>query len=332
MIAGFPISWLLVEIFSITLFFICITHATRQENPQLKILELFGFMFCAALFENVGVNFSHTYYYDPRRIMMIGDVPLEILFIEASTWYAAFTLANKLNVPVWAKPFIVGLFSSIQDMTIDPPAVYDRYAITDLVEAERVNDLYSGAFGKGILSGQWNWSTPGYETGFFGIPFFNFSGWMYMMAYYTALILIGRWLYEKYDKKIIAYSYPFISGILGVVLLASPLNVFLLYGHFDFTQSTYSSELTMLCLNFSFAIALLVAFRKRVLSFDLKEDGVIIFGLPIILHLFDIMYAFILNIEIAYAPVVIVSGIHFTYLYLVYKKNKQLNESVLVHN
>lgn len=324
-----PISWLLVEIFSIILFFICLNHASKQENSIFYILELFGFVLGAGLFENVGVNISHTYYYDTRRIMMIGSVPLEILFIEAATWYAAINLALKLNFPKWAIPFVVGLLGSVQDMTVDPAAVFDTYAITDQAIADAVNTSHPEALGNGIQSGQWNWTNPGYDGGFFGIPVFNFSGWMYLMAFYTIFVLIGRWLYQKYSYAAIGFLYPFVAGVMNVVCLGTPLNRLLLFGNLDPTQSTIISETIMLCLNYGFAIALLIIFRKRASKINLKQDGYILFLLPIAMHLYDIIYAFVQQVEIAYIPVILISSIHFAYLFIVYQNNKRIDNTIL---
>ncbi len=329
MIFGTPISWLMVEIFSLVLFFMCINHAIKQDRPFIKILELFGFVLGAAIFENVGTNVVHTYYYDARRLMMIGGVPLEILFIEASIWYAAFNLVRKLNVPVWAIPFVVGLFGSVQDMTIDPAAVFDTFALAQPL-ADTINISHPGALGNGILSGQWNWTNPGYEGGFFGIPFYNFSGWMYLMAFYSAFVLIGRWLTEKTNSNIIGYSYPFIAGVLQAFSFSNPLSRYALFGNIDPFQSTSASELTMLCINFAFAIILIVAFTKRLKPIDIKKDGLILFGLPIIIHLYDIIYAFAKGTVVAYLPVLVVSAIHFAYLFLVYRQNKKLTESLSI--
>lgn len=323
MIFGTPVSWFLVEIFSLVLFFMSINHAIKQENPFIKVLELFGFVLGAAIFENVGTNVVHTYYYDIRRIMMIGGVPLEILLMEASIWYAAFNLVKKLNVPVWAIPFIVGLFGSVQDMTIDPAAVFDTYAVSQNV-ADTINVSHPGALGNGIISGQWNWTNPGYDGGFFGIPFYNFSGWMYLMAFYSAWVLLGRWLYKKLKFNWIAYAYPFVAGVLQAFSFSNPLSRYALFGNLDPFQSTLMSELVMLIVNFAFAIFLIIAFRKRMTAIDLKKDGLILFGFPVIIHLYDIIYAFAKGTTVAYVPVLLISAIHFVYLFLVFRQNKKL--------
>lgn len=199
MIFGTPVTWLMAEIFSLVLFFIIIKHATKQENPAIRIFEFIGLIIAAALYENVGVA-GGIYDYDLHRVLMVGKVPLEILLLEAEIWYVALMLTEKMRLPNWAKPFVVGLFASVQDMTLDPSAVYDLHD-----------------FGAG-LSGQWNWAKY-YDGTFFGIPFFNFSGWLYMMAYFTAFVLLGRWMYKKTKNKFIGNGYPWVAGILTPLLL-----------------------------------------------------------------------------------------------------------------
>jgi hypothetical protein len=322
MILGMPVSWLCVEVVSLVLFFACIIHASRQENAAVKLLELFAFVVSAAIFENVGVNVARSYVYDLRRVAMVGSVPLEILFIEAGIWYAAFNLVERLRLPAWARPFAVGFFASVQDMTIDPAAVFDRYALTDATLAARWNGDHPGALGNGILSGQWSWTYPGYEGGFFGIPFFNFSGWMYLMAYFTAFILLGRWLSQKLGgRKGFAYGYPFLASILNMAALATPVNIFMLFAAPIVPQHTKTAELVMLCVNYGIAIALLFVFRKRIGAIDLKADG-LVFAVPVLLHLFDIVYAFALGTKVAYVPVLVVSAIHIAYLACIYAKSR----------
>jgi hypothetical protein len=303
MIFGTPVTWFIVEIIAAVLFLVCIVHASRQEHGILRILELLGFVFYSAIFENIGV-FTHIYDYNLNRVMLIGKVPIEILLIEAVIFYASFQLVAKLRIPNWAKPFAVGFLSSFQDMSLDPSAVFDLHLLD------------------GILSGQWNW-TPRYEGAFFGIPFFNFSGWMYLMAYYSAAVLVGRWLYAKYKKEAIGYLYPFVGGLLGVVLLVSPLTQFLLFGMPFFPIYTRGAEIALLAVNFAIGLGLLLRYQKLDSPFDLKADYPI-FVIPLILHVVDLVLAFALKLEAAYIPVVAVSLIHMGYLAFVYLKGRKV--------
>ncbi|WP_084127475.1 hypothetical protein [Demequina sp. NBRC 110054] len=327
MLFGSPISWVLTELFAVIVFFACMYHATKQSKPFIRILELFGFVVGAALFENVGVFEAHTYYYDVRRVLMVGGVPLEILFLEAAIWYAAFNLALRLVRKLWAVPFVVGLFGSIQDMTVDPSAVFDRYALSADVAA-KVEGLYPGAFGEGGLSGQWNWSNPGYDGGFFDIPWYNFSGWMYLMVWFTAWVLVGRWLHSKFENNVVGFTYPILAGVLNVVTIATPLTRFLLFGwgSIETGEGSAAPQLTLLCFNYALAIMLLAVFWRSRTKIDLRRNGWVIFGVPIALHVFDIVYAFAMGTTVAYVPALVVGAIHVAFLALVLVKNKSAAE------
>lgn len=319
MIAGFPISWLVVEFLSYGLFVAVLVHASRQKNATVKMIELFAFVVGAAIFENAGVLRAHAYSYDLRRLVLVGSVPLQILMLEAVIWYAAFTLVERLALPDWAKPFGVGLFGSVQDMTIDPAAVFDRYALTDPAQIDQWNTLYPGSLGAGGLSGQWNWTNPGYSDMFFNIPWYNFSGWMYLMFYFTLWVLLGRWTFSKLRIAVVGWVYPFVGSVLVPLSLGTPINVFLLFGVPFFPRGSMVVELGLVCFNFGLAMVILFLYRKRLTEIVLKRDGWVVFGIPVFLHLFDAVYAFGLGTAIAYVPVVVVSLIHLAYLVLVFR-------------
>ena len=86
------------------------------------------------------------------RLIMIGVVPLSILMFEAVIFYSALRFAETMNFPKWAIPFVVGILGVLQDMTIDPAAVFDLHLVN------------------GAMEGRWNW-TSHYDKMFFGIPF-----------------------------------------------------------------------------------------------------------------------------------------------------------------
>lgn len=298
-----PITWLVAEILVSILFVVCIIHASKQEHGTIKVLELFGFIFYSAIFENIGVYFQ-AYDYNLHRIMLIGKVPIEVLMVEAVIFYATLQLARKLHIPGWGMPFVVGFLASFQDMSLDPAAVFDLHLLD------------------GVMSGQWNW-TFRYAGSFVGIPFYNFSGWMYLMAYYVLAIQVGWWLYMKYQKEWVGYLYPFVGGLLGVALLVSPITRFLLFVNPFFSMYTQGAELTILVINYLLGLGILLRYQKVNQSFDLKRDYPI-FVVPLVLHLYDILLVFALNLQVAYLPVLLVSAIHLGYLLYLYLKGKKL--------
>ena len=294
MIFGTPLTWFLAEILSVVLFVVCLIHASKQKDAVLRILELVAFLLYSGIFENIGV-YAKIYDYDLHRIMLVGKVPAGILLFEAVIFYVGLRLTEFLDIPNWGKPFVVGFLASLQDMTMDPAAVFDLHSFN------------------GVISGQWNW-TPHYAGGFFNIPYFNFTGWMSMMVYYTAFILIGECLYKKNQQPFVGYIYPFAAALLSVILMVSPLNQLVLFGAPLVPLYTKNVELVLLVINFSIACLILLKCQKPTRAFNFWRDGIVI-AIPFVLHLYDIMVAFALRIEVAYVPVVLVSAIHLLYLF-----------------
>jgi uncharacterized membrane protein len=307
MVLGTPATWLIAEVLVSILFIYCIVHASKQEHGILKILELCGFIFYSAIFENIGV-YTQIYDYNLNRIMLIGKVPIEVLMVEGIIFYASLQLVNKLHIPSWGKPFAVGFLSSFQDMSLDPSAVFDLHKLD------------------GVMSGQWNW-TFRYDGTFFGIPFFNFSGWMYLMAYYVLAIQVGMWLYKKYKKEWIGYVYPFVGGLAAAILLVSPITQFLLFVNPFFPMYTRGAEMAILAVNYLVGLGILLRFMKVDQPFELKSP---IFIIPLVLHLFDLAIAFALQLQIAYVPVVTVSLLHMAFLAFVYARGKALRNTAAV--
>ena len=69
----------------------------------------------------------------------------------------------------------------------------------------------------------------------------------------------------------------------------------------------------MLSLILIISIAIMFKYRKRDTIINIK-DYPVIWLIPLILHLFDIILAFSLKITIAYIPVLLFAGIHLGYL------------------
>ena len=302
-----PITWAIAELFAFILFFYCVADAMKRGDNKTRIyrvLELFGFIVYAGLFENIGV-LGNTYNYSLDRLVMVGVVPLSILLFEAVIFYSAMQFAEKCNFPKWAIPIVVGFLGVLQDLTIDPAAVFDLHMVN------------------GIMEGRWNWTTH-YDSMLFGIPFFNFSGWFMLMLYYTMLIQLGRKFHEKSGyKRNIGIAYLILAPILGVLLIISPITQFILFLYPIFPLFlNRTAEIVMLSLIAVVSIATLIKCRKRSLDIDRKDISVI-WVIPLILHAFDIVLAFSLGITIAYIPVLLFAGIHLGYLayYIFRKKN-----------
>ena len=205
------------------------------------------------------------------------------------------------DMPKWSAIWVIGQYASFHDMGIDPVYVHDRY-------------LFNG-----VLSGQWNWHLH-YTDAFFGIPFFNFSGWLYMTGIYAAMIYLGRWIHQKYNTNFVAVAYPLVSGLLLIV-------PFSLVGFVLITGDTRMGELVRMIVNFIFPIILLVLYGKRLRPIDLKKHR-IVFVVPIVLHLYNLVVGFGLGITISYIPITVAAVLHFAFLYFLYAKAKRTTSTV----
>ena len=304
MINNYPVTWIIMEVMSVVLFAICMVHALKSERPRQQLFELCCFVLAAGIFEHFGV-LTGNYWYSQERFMMFGLIPLSILLIEAVTMYAAMVLFDYLNMPKWCIIWFVGLLSMVQDFSIDPVYVNDTYVFD------------------GLAQGHWNWKIY-YEPTFFGIPFFNFSSWFYMTGLYAGLIAWGRQLYARKKKEWIGTAYPFLSAIFLLIPLIPTALLLIKPIYSDNSTFLFWYELIAMVLNFAFGAWLIVKYWKKMSPVNNKKDGVVIFVLPAVLHLYDLAVGFGLGIKQSYIPVVVFTALHLGYLYLVYRKSKNV--------
>lgn len=296
MIGSYPITWLVTELLSVVLFLVCLFHAQRQEDHRFETLKLMMFVLGSAIFEHVGVLFTKTYSYDQHRIMMFGLIPLSILLIESCLVYTAMTLFQYLHMPKWTSLWVVGLLSTFMDFAIDPVYVNDTYLLG------------------GTMSGQWNWVTS-YSGNYFGIPFFNFTGWIYMCGYYALLLYFNEWLAGK-RKSAWLHKY---NPILSSLFLILPL---MLTGRALVGSGSKVREIVLLVFACSFAIALMIGYRKRREPVDFRKDSIIII-VPAVLQGYNIVVMLVRGISPAYIPVTVTTIILCVYLGFLYNNRKR---------
>ena len=254
------------------------------------------FVFGSAIFEHVGVLYTKTYSYDPHRIMMFGLIPLSILLIESCLVYTAMTVFKYLHMPKWTSLWVVGLLSTFPDFAMDP--VY-------------VNDTYLQG---GTMSGQWNWVCS-YTGNYFGIPFFNFTGWIYMCGYYAVLLFFNDWLAGKYKKAWLHKYNPILSGLFLILPL-------MLTGRALVGSGVKVREIILLVLACSFAILLMFRYRKRMEPIDFQKDQIILV-VPALLQLYNIVVMLVRGITLAYIPVTVTTVILCLYLGFLYRHRKR---------
>ena len=125
-----PTPWLWADILTLVLSVLVMLFIVKHSrHPGVALLEGFGFVFLyASIFENFAV--VNGWYIYGRSLLMIGDVPLSVPLIEMDVLLTGLWLLEKMEIPDWCKPFIVGLLGMLQDFSLDPIAV--RQVFTSL--------------------------------------------------------------------------------------------------------------------------------------------------------------------------------------------------------
>ena len=175
----FPVPWLVQDIIALLLcLFVVGVIIKRERHPVVTLLEVFAFVFLyASIYENAAIVMG-LYSYG-HSLVMIGFVPASVPIIEACVLITGFWFLEKTTVPDWAKPPIIGLFGMLQDFSLDPLAIRQVFTTG------------------GMTSGRWNWLIGPTDVNILNIPVFNFPGWMLIMLYGSACLLVGRWWYKK---------------------------------------------------------------------------------------------------------------------------------------
>jgi hypothetical protein len=301
-----PVPWLLADILAILVSLVVVAFIVKNSRyPVVVLLECFCFVFLyASVFENFAV--VQGWYLYGRSYLMIGDVPFSVPLIEMDVFVTTLWLLEKMDIPNWCKPFIVGLFGMLQDFSIDPVAV--RQVFTT----------------QGIATGRWTWLlTPG-VVNIDNIPVYNFPGWMLIMLFATIYVLLGRWWFKRSGyKPLVGLLYPFLAFILALITMALPTSSFLLWLA-PFGVKGSNSEWVMLAFHLIFPTVLLIFFwRGRMKSRLTFKNDVPVFAVIVLFHLADILFAIAGGFYDVLWLVLLVSAVHVALLGLiVYRSTK----------
>ena len=135
----------------------------------------------------------------------------------------------------------------------------------------------------------------------------------------------GHWnwkIYARKKKEWIGTAYPFLAAIFLLIPLIPTALLLIKPIYSDNSTFLFWYELIAMILNFAFGVVLIVKFWKRMSPVNIKKDGIVIFVLPAILHLYDIVVGFGLGIKQSYIPVVVFTVLHLGYLCAVYRRSR----------
>jgi len=302
-----PLPWLLGDVLTLLVSLLVLAFIVHNsKHPVSVLLEAFGFVFLyASIFENFAV--VQGWYIYGRSFLMVGDVPLAVPLVEMDVFLVGLWLLQKMDIPTWCKPFILGLFGMLQDFSLDPVATRQVFTI------------------QGLTSGRWTWMLEAGKANIYAIPVYNFPGWMLIMLYGAIYILIGRWWFERSGyKPVVGYVYPLIASFLALVTLATPLSSFLLWLGPFFAKGS-QAEWVMLAFHLLFpALLLLVFWRGRMKApLSLSRDFPI-FAVAFLFHLFDILAAVAGGFYEVLGLVMASSLVHLALLGLIYYRGSRV--------
>jgi hypothetical protein len=270
-----PFPWFFADILTVVLSVIVVGFAIRRtRHPEMVILECLAFVFLyAGLFENFAV--VNGWYVYGRSLLMFGDVPLSVPLLEMDVLILGLWLLEKTAMPDWCKPFVLGLFGMLQDLSLDPLAV------------QQVNAV------EGMTTGRWTWLLAPGMTQMYNIPVYNFPGWMLIMLYGSIFLLAGRGVFKRSGfKPWVGRIYPFLAMLLALITMVTPLSQFLLWLA-PFGTKGSNTEWIMFCFHLIFPMLLLFfLWRGRMLGRFVFSADWPLFLVPILFHLADIFWIF----------------------------------------
>ncbi len=286
--------------------YVLVRVLARSPHPLPVALEVFAFIFLyAGLYENMsGVQGSYTF---GRSLVMLGDVPLTVPLIEIDVLLIGLWMLEKMEIPTWCKPIIIGLLGMLQDLSLDPLSIRQVFPVGE------------------VVSGRWNWLVAPEHAHILNVPVFNFPGWMLIMLYATTFILLGRWWFKRSGfNPIVGWVYPFLALFLALLCMISPISPFLLWLG-PFFERGGNIEWLLLAIHLAVPALLLLLFWKGRMrsAFDMKED-LPVFVVPLVLHLLDIVFTIVGGHDEILALVLGVSAIHAGLLLFVYSRGRKL--------
>lgn len=310
-IAGYPLIWLLQDFLVLVVTVFTLRHAARHEQHRGQtLLEFFAFtFFYAAVFENgaTWANRNGYQFYDyGRSLLMLGNVPFSVPALEYLVVYAALRMLEKMRLATWAKPFIVGAWGMLQDLTLDPLAVRQVFA------------------SEGRSIGRWSWTLRDGDVNIFGVPVFNFPGWALILGLGSAFLLLGRWWFERSGQRAwVGVAYPFLAALAGLIALVLPSSQLILWLAPVFSRGS-TGEWIMLAVHFAVpALILTFVWRGRMLARLTLRDDWPVLVVPGLFHAADYFFALAGGFTELLPLALAVTALHLLLLALVWGAERQ---------
>jgi len=252
-------EFIIFEVLTILLFLACLWHASRQGKA--RVLELLASLVYGVSLEWITIKQLEAYHYGDFMIMLDG-APLCIGLGWAVIIYSGMEFVKNLDMPDFARPFLVGLMALNIDVAMDAVA---------------------------IRLGFWNWVIP-LDLQWFGVPYGNFWSWFIVATSFSGLVYWLRargWNTSKQSWRV--WVYPLIALVGSVFILAVTNFLFVNL----FARSDIGSAMAMIVLVYSGIVVVYVVRPKFIPA--LRLDWVVI-AVPMGFHLFFTIVGFLSGI------------------------------------
>jgi hypothetical protein len=134
------------------------------------------------------------------------------------------------------------------------------------------------------------------------------------------MILLGRWIFGKSAQGVLAaVAYVLLGILVSLALIVSPLNRFLLWLRPLSPWEPRTNEIVMLGTVLGVSILITLKYLRPQEPLGIARDRVV-WLVPVILHAYDVLAAYILKIEVAYIPSILFALPHLVLLYYLFKR------------
>lgn len=247
-------AFIIFELLTILLFIACFWHAVGQK--QGKVLELIFALIFGVFLEWMTIQQLEAYHYGEFFLMLDG-APICIGLGWAVIIYSGMEFVKHLEMPDYARPFLVGMLALNLDLAMDAIA---------------------------IRLGFWNWVIP-LDWQWFGVPWGNFWAWYIVVVSYSGFIYWFRNIYKQRGSAWLRNTYPLFAFLSAVVILAITNYI---YANV-FAKTELVSAMSMLLIILAGGVIIYVV--KPGLKIDAYVDKVIL-AVPLTFHAFFTVFGF----------------------------------------
>lgn len=247
-------AFIIFELLTILLFVACFWHAVRQKNG--KTLELMFALIFGVFLEWMTIQQLEAYHYG-EFILMLDGAPICIGLGWAVIIYSGMEFVKHLEMPDYARPFLVGMLALNLDLAMDAIA---------------------------IRLGFWNWVIP-LDWQWFGVPWGNFWAWYIVVVSYSGFLYWFRNLHKQRGSAWLRNTYPLFAFLSAVVILAITNWVFANV----FAKTELVSAMSMLLIILAGGVIIYVV--KPEFKKDAYVDKVIL-AVPLTFHAFFNVFGF----------------------------------------